>query len=144
MSYTMGESLQTAVYGRLIADPAVDALLGGAVFDSTPEAAPDLFVALGHERAVGISDASGQGAIHRMRVSVVTRREGYIAAKMVAAAVSDALVGNELPLTRGRLVSMRFLRADARRDEGEGIRRIDLWFRARTDDQTVQVAISGV
>jgi hypothetical protein len=39
---------------------------------------------------------------------------------------------------------MRFLRADARRDEGEGIRRIDLWFRARTDDQTVQVAISGV
>lgn len=135
MTYAMGESLQMAVYGRLAGDPSIDATVGGAVFDAVPEAAPDLFVALGPERVTGRSDSGGEGAIHEVRVSVVTRRGGYIAAKAVAALVCDSLLGTELAMTRGRLVSMRFLRAEARRDEGEGTRRIDLWFRARLDDQ---------
>ncbi len=135
MTYAMGESLQTAVYRRLAADPAIDATVAGAVYDAVPDAAPDLFVALGPEKATGLSDSGGEGAIHQMRVSVVTRRGGYVAAKAVAALVCDSLAGADLPLTRGRLVSMRFVRAEARRDEGEGTRRIDLWFRARLDDR---------
>lgn len=135
MTYAMGESLQVAVYGRIAGDPAIDAAVGGAVYDVVPDAAPDLFVALGPERVTGQSDSGGDGAIHQMRVSVVTRRGGYVAAKAVAAMVCDSLVGADLTLMRGRLVSMRFLRAEARRDEGEGTRRIDLWFRARLDDR---------
>ncbi len=135
MTYAMGESLQVAVYARLSGDAAIGATVGDAVFDEVPEAAPDLFVALGPERATGVSDTGGSGAVHQMRVSVVTRRGGYVAAKAVAALVCDSLVGADLPLARGRLVSMRFLRAEARRDEGEGTRRIDLWFRARLDEE---------
>lgn len=136
MTYAMGESLQIALYDRITSDPEIDALVGGAVYDSVPDAAPDLFVAFGPEQVSGRSDATGNGAIHQVRISVVTRRNGYIAAKAVAARVSDALVNSAMPLSRGRLVSMRFIRAQARRDEGEGTRRIDLWFRASVDDQT--------
>lgn len=134
MTYAMGGSLQMAVYSRLVADPALDAMIGGAVFDAVPQAAPDLFVALGPEDVLGRADATGAGARHDMRVSVVTRREGYSAAKAAAARVSDALLGTKLTLTRGRVVWLSFLKARARRDEGEGTRRIDLWFRARLDD----------
>lgn len=135
MTYAMGGSLQMAVYTRLRRDAAIDAAVGAAVYDAVPDAAPDLFVALGPEKVTGVSDSGGEGAVHQIRVSVVTRRGGYIAAKTVAALVCDSLVGSEITLSRGRLVSMRFLRAEARRDEGEGTRRIDLLFRARLDDR---------
>ncbi|PWJ19150.1 DUF3168 domain-containing protein [Jannaschia seohaensis] len=134
MTYAMGASLQTAVYGTLASDPALDGMLAGAIYDVVPQRAPDLFIALGPEDAVGIGDATGQGARHDLRISVVTKREGYSAAKAAAVLVSDALLGAPLSLTRGRLVSLRFLKARARRDEGENTRRIDLWFRARVDD----------
>ncbi|TFL18595.1 DUF3168 domain-containing protein [Jannaschia formosa] len=134
MSYAMGASLQTAVYTALAADPALGAMLGGAVYDAVPQRAPDLFVALGPEDVAGRDDISGRGARHDLRVSVVTKREGYSAAKAAAVLVSDALLSAELVLTRGRLVSLRFLKARARRDEGENTRRIDLWFRARLDE----------
>lgn len=134
MTYATGESLQTAIYAHLMSDPAVNELLAGAVFDDVPIDAPDLLVAIGPDRARGIGDSGGAGTVHQMTVSVVTRREGYLAAKAVAVAVSDALSGTDLSLTRGRLVSLRFVRADAKRDKTEGVRRIDMIFRARTDD----------
>lgn len=134
MTYAVAESLQTAIYAHLMTDPAVDTLVEGAVYDDVPPDAPDLFVAIGAERATGVGDSGGAGAIHLLEISVVTRREGYLAAKAVAVAVSDALSGTDLTLARGRLVSLRFLRANAKRDKTEGTRRIDLTFRARTDD----------
>ncbi|SDZ30781.1 Protein of unknown function [Jannaschia faecimaris] len=134
MTYAMGESLQAAIYAHLIDDPSVDALLSGAVFDDVPTDAPDPFVAIGPERARGIGDSGGTGAMHQMTISVVTRRKGYLAAKAVAVAVSDALSRADLTLARGRLVSLRFVRAQAKRDKAEGARRIDLIFRARTDE----------
>ena len=136
MSYAMAASLQTAVYSALAADPALDALVAGAIYDLVPQKAPDLFVALGQEDAVARDDASGAIVRHDLRVSVVTTREGYAAAKAAAVLVSDALLSAQLVLTRGRVISLRLLRARARRDEGEDTRRIDLWFRARLDEQT--------
>ena len=136
MTYALGASLQTAVYGRLASDPALDALVAGAVFDTIPDDAPDLFVAIGPERVSGRLDVTGSGAVHDISVSVVTRRGGYFSAKDAAGRVSEALTGSVLAMTRGRIVSIRFLRARTRRDEGEGTRRVDLWFRARVDDQT--------
>ena len=54
--------------------------------------------------------------------------------KAAAAAVSDALVDADLPLTRGHLVSLRFLRAQAARKGPGDTRQIDLTFRARVED----------
>ena len=50
------------------------------------------------------------------------------------AAVSDALVDASLILSRGKLVSLNFHRARARRVQDADMRRIDLRFRARVED----------
>ncbi|MGL5008964.1 MAG: DUF3168 domain-containing protein, partial [Paracoccaceae bacterium] len=71
------------------------------------------------------------GAEHRLVVSVISDATGFLAAKNVAVAVSDALVDAALTLSRGTLVSLLFVKASARRiDEGD-TRRIDMTFRAR-------------
>lgn len=135
MSYGMASSLQAAVYAHLQGDAALTALVGDAVYDAAPAgAAPSLYVALGEEEARDRSDADLGGAAHDFTVSVVTEGAGFQAAKDAAAAVSDALVDAGLTLTRGRLVSLRFLRARARRVSAGAQRQIDLRFRARVED----------
>ncbi|WGH78358.1 DUF3168 domain-containing protein [Jannaschia ovalis] len=134
MSYAMAEGLQTALYERLAGDAALVAMVSGAIYDAVPGVAPELFVALGQERVRGRGDSSGRVALHDVEISVVSQAQGYAGAKRAAARISDLLTDADLPLPRGRLVGMSLLRARARRDEGEGTRRIDLTFRARLDD----------
>ncbi|MFA7432296.1 MAG: DUF3168 domain-containing protein [Gemmobacter sp.] len=132
MSYGAAAALQAAVYQRLMASEALGALVGAAVYDAVPPPeAPGTFVLIGPEEARDASDRSGGGAEHRFVVSVVSDAAGFRAAKAAAAAVSDALVGAELLLLRGRLVGLWFQRAAARRVGGG--RRIDLTFRARVE-----------
>ena len=88
---------------------------------------------IGPEVAVDQSDKSGGGAEHRFDISVVSDAAGFLSVKTIAAAVSGALVNANLTLSTGRLVSLFFQRAVARRlKEGE-TRRIDLTFRARVE-----------
>lgn len=130
MSYGAAAALQAAVYQHLTADPA---LAGVAVHDAVPPGPSGTFVLVGPEEVVDASDKSGAGAEHRLAVSVISGGAGFLAAKTIAAAISDSLGGASLSLARGRLVSLRFQRASARRiDEGE-VRRIDLTFRARIE-----------
>lgn len=131
MSYAGAAALQAAVYGRLagwpgLADvPVLDAVPGGA--------APETYVLIGPEEARDASDRSGGGAEHRMVLSVVSRAQGFAAAKAAAAAVSDALEGADLALARGRLVGIWFHQARAQRLDNGALRRIDLTYRARVE-----------
>lgn len=135
MSYGVSAALQAAVHGHLQADAALAALVGGAVYDAAPGGAlPDTYVTIGAERVRDRADGSGAGAVHDFTVSVVTTLAGFQTAKAAAAAVSDALVGASLTLARGRLVGLWFLRAAAKRQEDGTLRRIDLTFRARVED----------
>lgn len=135
MSYGVSAALQEAVYQALLADPALDALVGGAVYDALPSGTlPPLYVTLGPEDVRDATDGTGDGAWHRFTVSVVTDSAGFHAAKQVAAAVSDALTDAELTLTRGALAGLHFFRARARREGTGALRRIDLTFRARVQD----------
>lgn len=130
MSYAASPALQAAVFQALTAAPA---LAGVAIYDAVPPSPAGTFVLVGPEEVRDASDKSGAGAEHRLAVSVISDGTGFLAAKTIAAAISDALVGASLVLDRGRLVSLLFLRAQARRiDEGE-LRRIDLAFRARIE-----------
>lgn len=132
MSYGSAAALQAAVYGRLTGDPA---LAGVALLDAVPVGGGvGTFVLIGPEEVIDQSDKTGGGAEHRLSVAIVSDATGFAAAKAVAVAVSDALDMAPLALARGRLVSLRFLRARAQRlDEGRA-RRIDLSFRARVED----------
>ncbi|AWB48942.1 DUF3168 domain-containing protein [Gemmobacter aquarius] len=131
MSYAGAAALQAAVFARL---GGWAGLAGVPIFDAMPSGGgAGTFVLLGPEEAREASDRSGEGAEHRLIISVISDATGFLAAKTVAVAVSDALSGAELVLTVGRLVGLEFQRAVARRLEDGGVRRIDLTFRARLD-----------
>lgn len=137
MSYAAALALQSAVFARLVADPGVAALVGGHVYDQVPPGPlPPLLVALGPERARDRSDVTGRGSEHDLALTVVTHAAGFATAKQAAAAVCEALRDADLPLARGTLVFLRFLRAQARRTEDGAGREITLVFRARIDDPT--------
>lgn len=129
MSYGSAAALQAAIFQRLTA-----ATLGVPVVDALPAGTgTGTFVLIGPEEVTDASDKTGPGAEHRLTVSVISDAAGFRAVKDVAVAVSDSLGGAELVLSRGRLVSLRFLRALARRLDEGAVRRIDLTFRARIE-----------
>ncbi|MBC2835851.1 DUF3168 domain-containing protein [Paragemmobacter straminiformis] len=131
MSYASAAALQAAVFQRLTGWPD---LAGVAVLDAIPAGGgAGTFVLLGPEEVRDASDRTGDGAEHRLVVSVISDAAGFLAAKTVAVAVSDALSGAALTLAVGRLVGMEFQKAMARRLEDGEVRRIDLTFRARVE-----------
>lgn len=131
MSYQSAAALQTAIYGALTAAPA---LAGVAVVDAMPPGtAPGSFVLIGPEVVVDQSDISGAGAEHRFQLSVISDAPGFMPAKAMAGAVSDAVLGGGMVLGAGHLVGVQFLRATARRIGQGQTRRIDLTFRARIE-----------
>ncbi|MCX7565157.1 DUF3168 domain-containing protein [Sulfitobacter sp. F26169L] len=135
MSYALSGALQSAVFACLKADAALTALVGEEVYDAVPAGSmPNLYVRLGSETVRDASDGSGAGAVHLFTVSVITTNPGFTSAKMAAAAVSDALHGADLSLSRGNLVFLRFERASAKRIDAASARQIDLRFRARMQD----------
>ncbi|SFR04755.1 DUF3168 domain-containing protein [Poseidonocella sedimentorum] len=135
MSYGVSAALQAAVFQHLAADADISAATGGAIYDAMPPGAvPDTYVTLGPEEVQDRSDISARGAEHRFTVSVVTDTAGFAKAKTIAGAIGDALDGPALTLSRGRLVSLNFTRAVARRGDNGAERRIDLTFRARVED----------
>ena len=134
MSYAVAGALQAAVYQQLRADGALAALVGTAVYDAVPPGTQvGTYVSLGPEDVADASDKTGEGAVHDFVISVITDEAGFSTAKAVAAAVSDALAGAALSLSRGHLVGLWFLKAQARRVEKADTRRIDLTFRARVE-----------
>jgi len=135
MSYGAAAALQAAIYQRLVANSALGALVGSAIYDAAPPGNPaGTYVSIGPEVVRDKSCQTVRGAEHEFSVSVVTDAAGFQAAKAAAVAVSDALGGAPLLLARGRLVGLWFLRARARRVEAADIRRIDLFFKARVED----------
>lgn len=131
MSYQAAAALQSAIYAQLTGFPA---LAGVAIVDAMPSGTtPSTFVLIGPEQALDQSDASGPGAEHRFEIAVISEDSGFLSAKEVAAAVADALVAADLTLSTGRLVSIGFLRATARRLNAGSARRIDMTFRARIE-----------
>ncbi len=134
MSYAAAAALQAAVYQRLRASTALEALVDDRIYDSVPPGTvTGTWISIGPEDARDASDITAAGAWHEFVVSVVTDEPGFQGAKDAAAAVSDALTGAELLLIRGRLVGLWFLKARARRAQSGTLRRIDMTFRARTE-----------
>ncbi|WP_066710748.1 DUF3168 domain-containing protein [Celeribacter ethanolicus] len=135
MSYGVAAALQTAVFQALAADATLDGLVGGAIYDAAPAGTiPALYVSLGPEDVTDASDKTGHGARHEFTVSVVSDSAGFLASKQVAARLSDILVDADLTLSRGTLVGLWFVSAKARRVQDSDVRRIDLKFRARVED----------
>lgn len=135
MSYGVSAALQTAIYQALVADATLAGLVGTAIYDAAPTGTlPSLYVSLGPEDVSDASDKTGAGARHDFTVSVVSDTAGFLTAKQVATAISDVLVDADLALSRGTLVGLYFVSAKARRVQDSDVRRIDMKFRARVED----------
>jgi hypothetical protein len=131
MSYHAAAALQSALYAQLTGWPG---LSGVSVVDAMPSGSSlGTFVLIGPEQVLDQSDKTGDGAEHRFDVSVISDDAGFLSAKLIAAEISQALVGASLALSVGSLISLNFLRANARRLDEGAIRRIDLQFRARIE-----------
>ena len=131
MSYAISAALQSAIFAKLTGTAGLN---GVAVLDAVPSGTGNgTFLLIGPETVRDQSDKSGAGAEHRLVLSVISDAAGFQAAKDVAATVCDALIDAPLVLTRGKLVSLNFLKAAAKRLDAGTTRRIDLTFRARVE-----------
>lgn len=136
MSYGMSPVLQTAIYEALRADAALAGLVGAHIYDALPTGAvPETYVSIGDERVRDASDQTHNGSVHKLDILVRTTQPGFAKAKAIAAIISDALHNAQLSMSRGRMVSLQFERATARRIETNTAREILLLFRARLDDE---------
>ena len=137
MSYLASAALQAAVYQCLRGDAALSGLVGDAIFDALPIEAPSgVYVSIGPEDVLDISDSGGGLARHDFIVSVLAGTEegaGFKAVKQAAVAVSSALEGADLETGAGQVAGLWFLRARAKRVEKGADRRVDLTFRALMD-----------
>lgn len=135
MSYAMSLALQEAVYTQLALDVALVGLVGSAIFDAPPTGAPPpLYVLLGTEQVRDRSSKTTEGAMHDFVVKIVSDEAGFAAAKTVGAVVCDALIDANVVLSRGRLISLGFRKARAKRGKAPEGRQIDLTFRAFVED----------
>jgi len=135
VSYAVSGPLQEAIFQLLQGDAALSGLVGGAIYDAVPSGAlPPTYVVLGEEDVRDRSDKDGGGALHDLVISVITDAAGFAGAKATAGAVCDVLLGVPPVLSRGRIVGLWFLKAQARRVGTGAQRRIDLRFRAQTED----------
>ncbi|MCA2013392.1 DUF3168 domain-containing protein [Cereibacter sphaeroides] len=134
MSYQSAAALQTALYHLLTGDATLAGLVPGGIFDAPPPATPQgTYVVLGEEDVIDRSDVTGPGAEHRVLVQVVSDAAGFATAKAASARIG-ALLPDAMPvLSTGRVVAIWFHQAQARRAEGNALRRIDLRFRVRVE-----------
>ncbi|MFN3847378.1 MAG: DUF3168 domain-containing protein [Paracoccaceae bacterium] len=131
MSYEAAAALQASIYGLLSSAPA---LAGVMVVDAVPPGGGSgTFVLIGPEEVLDQSDKTSGGAEHRIMISVISDATGFLAAKSVAATLSDLLVDAAPAMSIGRIVGIRFVKAVAKRLEDGDVRRVDLTFRVRVE-----------
>lgn len=113
-------ALQKAVLAALKSDAAVDALLGGRVFDQAPEGAgyPHLLIGRCESRPVA---ADGGGVEQALTLTGVSRFAGSEEAKAIAAAVRACLHEATLEADGVRTVTLRVVWSDVARS-GDGRR----------------------
>ena len=138
MSLALSGELQGAIYGALSGDLALAALVGAEIYDAPLPIGGALplgeHVTLGEEVVKPFGSATSSGGVHDFDVVVHSTANGFAAAKLVAAAVDAVLVDANLPLVGGHLVSLRFVKAKAKRGIAPELRRIEMRFRAVVED----------
>lgn len=134
MSYAISTALQAAVFTALSGDVTLAGLIGTAIYDAPPVVVDSTYILLGEDEAKDRSSGSHKGVTLDLEVNVISDIAGFSTAKTVAAAICDVLIDADLPLSRGALVNLKFLKSRARRGASPEQRRIALVFRAILDD----------
>lgn len=128
-------ALQKALLARLAGDAALSALLGGPrIHAEPPRAAEPPYVGLSESRTNDWSTVSDRGHEHLFTLSVWSRQPGIREALAVAGRIEELLEDADLALEGHRLVNLRLLSQEFRREGRDGTRRVALRLRAVTEE----------
>lgn len=106
-----GFALQQAIYQRLAAELTVP------VYDAVPMDTPYPYVTIDSEQVVNATPISGRMRETRLLyLSVWSDYQGQAEVKRLSGEICAALNERRLPLTVGRVVSMRVLRTESNRE----------------------------
>ena len=127
-------ALRKAVRAVLLADAALLAALGGpSVYDEAPREAGPPYIAYGDSLARDWSTASDRGAEQFLVVEVWSVQRGLREALDLAARVTALLDDQALALEGHRLVNLRLVAMETRRELNGRFVRASMRFRAVTE-----------
>ncbi len=126
-------ALQRAIYAHLLIDAPLQALIGARIYDSVPGDADFPYVTLGDALVAAYDTDGARGAEHRLTFNVWSRAGGRSEAKAILGALNAALADAGLTPEGQRLVNLRFLDAETRREPDGATWRGLIRFRAVTE-----------
>jgi hypothetical protein len=127
-------ALRAAIHDALVADGAVNAVLGGPkIYDEPPRTAAFPYVTLGETRVTDFSTGTEPGQEHQITLHAWSRQGGHREAHMISGALLQALDDAPLSLADHRLVNLRFATADVRREADGRTYHALVRFRAMTE-----------
>jgi hypothetical protein len=114
---TAAAALRASIHDALVADGALNTLLGGPrIYDEPPRGVAFPYVTLGEARVSDFSTGTEPGEEHQLTLHAWSRQGGHREAHLIAGALLQALDDAPLTITDHRLVNLRFALADVRRE----------------------------
>lgn len=133
---TAAVALRAAIHDALVADSALNAVLGGPrVYDDVPSGAAFPYVTLGECRILDYSTDTLPGEEHQLTLHAWSRQGGHSEAHEIAGALLQALDDAPLTLSGYTLVNLRFALADIRREADGRTYHAVVRFRAVTEPE---------
>jgi hypothetical protein len=127
-------ALRKAIRAELLADPTLLAALGGAkIFDEAPRNADPPYILFAETQMRDWSAEASRGAEQFLTLAVVTTQRGLGVALGIAQQITDTLDEAPLALDGHRLIDLRFLSMDAKRDQSGRFARVAILFRATSE-----------
>lgn len=127
-------ALRKAIRGRLLADAALVATLGGSrIYEEAPQGAAAPYALFLDTQMRDWSGALSRGAEHFLTIAVISTQRGLGSALGAAQQIADLLDEAALTLEGHRLIDLRFVSLETKRDASGRFARVAIQFRATTE-----------
>ena len=127
-------ALRKAIRAYLLADAGFAAALGQKLYDEAPRGAEPPYALFGETQLRDWSADLSPGAEQLFTIGVTSTMRGLSEALELAQRVADLLDEAALNLQDHRLIDLRFLSLETRRDQNGRFARVNLRFRATTEN----------
>ena len=127
-------ALRKAIRLRLLSHAPLVAALGGAkIYEEAPQGAVTPYVLFMDAQMRDWSGAASRGAEHFFTLAVISTERGFGAALAAGQQIADLIDEATLSLDGHRLIDLRFVSMDTKRDSGGRFARVAILFRATTE-----------
>lgn len=127
-------ALRKAIRLRLLSHAPLVAALGGAkIYEEAPQGAVTPYVLFMDAQMRDWSGGESRGAEHFLTLAVISTERGFGAALAAGQQIADLIDEAALSLDGHRLIDLRFVSMDTKRDSGGRFARVAILFRATTE-----------